>query len=60
MTDRDVPRHSASDFDLTDGNALVIGLHFWCIFGYLIIHGGYLGKFPSLDTKFMVLGWVLR
>ena len=39
MTDRDIPGDSAADVDFTDGNALVIGLNYWCVFTYLIIHG---------------------
>ena len=39
MTDRDIPGHSASDVDLPDGDALVIGLDFRFVFTYLIIHG---------------------
>ncbi len=38
MTDRDIASDSATDVDLSDGNALVIGLNFWCAFFYLI-HG---------------------
>jgi len=38
MTDRDIPGHGAGDVDLTDGNALVIGLNFWWVFCCLIIH----------------------
>ena len=39
MPDRDIPSHSAGDVNFTDGNALVIGLYFWFVFTYLIIHG---------------------
>ena len=38
MTNRDVPSHSAGDVDLTDGDAVVIGLYFWWTLGYLVIH----------------------
>ena len=38
MTDRDIPGDSAADVDFTDGNALVIGLNFGCVFFDLVIH----------------------
>jgi len=39
MTDRDIPGHSAADVDLSDGDAVIVSLHFRFVFTYIIIHG---------------------